>query len=264
MNLTEATCSSAPRQTLVATVRSRMSSPAITVAVDTSSGAVASLLERHSISSVPVVENDGVVVGIVSSTDLLAVPPREARLASEIMSAPAIVAHPDEALDTAAWRMFATRVHRLVVADSKAHIVGVLSARDVLEEVMASSIEDPIGTVMRTPAVSINIGDTIDDALALLASAHLHGLVVVDGLSPVGVFTHTEALASRRLAPALRAGPVEEMMNAETLSLNVATPIRRAAAYAVATNARRILVVQSRHLVGILSPLDLVGVVART
>jgi CBS domain-containing protein len=128
---------------------------------------------------------------------------------------------------------------------------------------MSRRIEDPISTVMSTPVESVDIGDTIDEALARLASAAVHGLVVVDGMAPVGVFTHAEALASRRLTSALRSQPVEEMMSDETLCLNVATPIRRAAAYAVGTNARRILVVQSRHLVGILSPIDLVGVLAR-
>jgi CBS domain-containing protein len=240
----------------------RMSSPAITVNVRTPNDEIERLLGTHGISSVPVVEDD-VVVGIVSSTDLLASALGEARLASAIMSSPAIVAHPDEVLDAAAWRMVAARVHRIVVTETDQRVVGVLSARDILEEVMSRSIEDPISTVMRTPVLSIGIGDTIDEALAQLASANVHGLVVVDGMAPVGVFTHTEALASRRLAPGLRAGPVEEMMSDETLCLNVATPIRRAAACAVATNARRILAVQSRHLVGILSPIDLVGVLAR-
>jgi CBS domain-containing protein len=245
-----------------ATVRTRMSRPAVTVSVDKRGAEIERLLEAQGISSVPVVDGD-VVVGVVSSTDLLRAPVGEPRRASELMSSPAIIAQPDEALDLAAWRMVAARVHRLVVVDRDQRPVGVLAAYDVLEELVSRRIEDPIAAVMSSPVEAIDIGDPIDDAIARLASTNVHGLVVVDGLSPVGVFTHTEALASRRLTPALRARPVEEVMSADTSCLNVATPIRRAAAYALATKARRLLVVQSRHLVGIVSPLDLIGVLSR-
>ena len=96
-----------------------------------------------------------------------------------------------------------------------------------------------------------------------LAQANVHGIVVVDGTSPVGVFTHAEALSARKLPPALRESPVEDVMSYETICLDVATPLHRAAAYMVAMNVRRILVVEHRRLVGIVSCLDLVDVLAR-
>jgi CBS domain-containing protein len=247
-----------------ATVRSRMSAPAITVRADARSDEIDRLLDVHAISALPVVDAEGKLVGIVATTDLLASPVGSTLRASELMSSPVIVARPDEILEEAAWRMVAGRVHRLVVVDREDRVLGVLSSRDVLEEVMSRRIEDPIRTVMSTPVESIAIGDTIDEALVRLRSANVHGLVVVDGTAPVGVFTQAEALTSRRLSPSLRAStPVEEVMSYETLCLDASTPVRRAAAYAVAMNARRILVVESKHLVGILSCIDLVGVLAR-
>jgi CBS domain-containing protein len=113
---------------------------------------------------------------------------------------------------------------------------------------------------MTTTVESVDIGDTIEDAVRRLSAARVHGVVVADGSFPVGVFTHTEALAARKLPASLRAGPVEEVMSYETVCLDVSTPIYRAAAYAISMDLRRVLVVHDRKLVGILSPIDLVRV----
>lgn len=47
-------------------------------------------------------------------------------------------------------------------------------------------------------------------------------------------------------------------MSYETICLEDDTPVHRAAAYATAMNVRRLLIVRDRHLVGIVSALDLV------
>ena len=51
-------------------------------------------------------------------------------------------------------------------------------------------------------------------------------------------------------------------MSQETICLDVETPIYRAAGYGISMNVRRLLVVQGRRLVGIVSALDLVGALA--
>jgi CBS domain-containing protein len=79
---------------------------------------------------------------------------------------------------------------------------------------------------------------------------------------PVGVFTHAEALLARRLPPEMRTRPVEEVMSYETICLDRSTPLYRAAAYANSMNVRRILVVEHRRLVGVVSCLDLVAILA--
>jgi hypothetical protein len=60
----------------------------------------------------------------------------------------------------------------------------------------------------------------------------------------------------------MRRRPVEDAMSYETICLDVATPIYRAAASAISTNVRRLLI-EHRRLVGIVSCLDLVDVPAR-
>jgi predicted transcriptional regulator len=52
-------------------------------------------------------------------------------------------------------------------------------------------------------------------------------------------------------------------MSYETICLDADTPVYRVAAYAISMNVRRLLIVDHRELVGILSTVDLLDAVAR-
>ncbi|MBS2018848.1 MAG: CBS domain-containing protein [Deltaproteobacteria bacterium] len=239
-------------------VRDRMTAPAVTERPDLSVSALVSVLKLRGISAVPIVEK-GKLVGIVSTTDILRAP--DLSRAGDIMTRKVVTVSVDDRIDEAARRLAEARVHR-VVAMQGTQVAGILSARDVLQEMKSLKIDAPISTAMTSPAACVDIGESIDDATQKLANANVHGLVVVDGEWPVGVFTHAEALASRRLPAELRSRPVEEVMSYETICLDRSTPMFRAAAYAISMNVRRILVVEHRRLVGVVSCLDLVDVLA--
>jgi CBS domain-containing protein len=245
-------------------VRDRMTTPAVTVHANTFLPDVVKLFDSKSISALPVVDDDR-LVGVVSTTDVvrsLSGAQTRPLTASSLMSSPPLIARADEGLDEAAWRLVAGRVHRLVVTDGDRPI-GILAARDCLEELLTRRVKDPVRAIMTTPAHGIDIRDSIDEATSRLASANVHGLVVVDGMEPVGVYTHKEAIAARALPPELRRRPVESVMSYETICLDVATPIHRAAAYAMVMNVRRFLVVEHRRLAGIVSCIDLVAALSR-
>jgi CBS domain-containing protein len=237
-------------------VRDRMISPAISCAPETNLEEIVALLEQRRISAVPIVEAEG-MVGVVSTTDIVARSAAPAK-ARDIMTTFVVTASPEEPLADAARRLVAARVHRLFVVDED-RLVGVLSVRDLLSDVKASRLTMPIGSAMTTPVETIEVGDSIEHAVSVLQKASVHGLVVVDGNSPVGVFTHAEAIAARRLPPSFRRGTVEDLMSYETICLDVDTPVYRAAAYAMAMDVRRILAVHRRDLAGILSAIDLVS-----
>jgi CBS domain-containing protein len=116
---------------------------------------------------------------------------------------------------------------------------------------------------MSQPVESVLLGAPISEAVERLGSAGVHGLVVVDGLSPVGIFDQNEALAARRLPPSLLDDPVEQIMCHDVITLSASTPIHRAARYSWSTKARRILVRENEQLVGIVSDLDLVQALSR-
>jgi CBS domain-containing protein len=136
------------------TVRSVMTGQPVTVGRDAPFKEIAELLAARAISAVPVIDDDGVPVGVVSEADLLAraehqdqdgapswlAGPRtrrewekaQALRAAELMSPRPIVVGPDTPLPAAARELARAGVRRLLVVDGAGRLVGVLSRRDLL------------------------------------------------------------------------------------------------------------------------------------
>ncbi len=249
-------------------VRPWMNYPPTTVSPDTLGPEILGTLARRGVSCVPVIDEGGGVLGVVSTSDLVRASVRDLDIprttplrAAEVMRAPALTVDVEDSLAVAAARMVEHRVHRLVVTDHN-RIAGILSARDVLRGVQGVPFEGVVGRIMTAPVVTVALGDSIDAAMRRLADARVHGIVVLDGATAVGVFTQAQALAAQKLPPALRARPVEEIVNYEIVTLDSNTPLRRAAAYIVSLHVHRIIVTHSGHVVGVLSALDLLRVLA--
>lgn len=249
-------------------VREYMTASVISVTEDTPLEEVAKTLVGLDVSCVLVTSADCSPVGVVSLTDLARVsrleggpgnplklmPPN--RVAKEIMKAPILSVSEDASLGEAATMMLHNQVHRLFVSRGD-RIVGVFSTRDALRVAFFRRIETPLSRVMTAPVETVLLGDSIEDALAKLEETNRRGLVVLDGTFPVGIFTQLEAIRARSLSPELRRNPVEEMMSYEAVTLDASTPLYRAAAQTIATRVRRILVVEGRSLVGVVSGYDL-------
>lgn len=252
-------------------VRAYMSRGLVSVRPTTSLADVQRIFEEREISAVPVMDGAS-LVGIVTSTDLL----REARLelippgsvmrvtppphtAADLMRRDVLTISDGAPILDAVKVMLARHVHRLVVI-REGTPVAVVSVRDAMRAVFDERIPTPLRAVMTTPVVAIEMGETVDAAIAQLDDANVHGLVVVDEGWPIGVFTHTEAIRSRALAPSLRQMPVERVMSYETICLDVTTPLYRVAAYSIQMRARRILAVDKRDLVGVVTGFDLLRV----
>ena len=114
----------------------------VVVAVDASIEDAAHLLRANSISGLPVVDQLGALVGVISQTDLVGVidspvgrliraRPSGMRV-GELMSSPAITIPMTGSLRDAARTMVDAGVHRLVATDDTGRPVGVLSAIDLV------------------------------------------------------------------------------------------------------------------------------------
>ena len=157
--------------------------------------------------------------------------------------------------------MLRHRVHRLIVLRNGLP-ARVISTRDAMCAIAIARIKTPLGMVMTTEVETIDLNEPLDVAVERLDDANIRGLVVVDGRWPIGVFTHTEAIRSRALPPAMRKIPVERVMSYETVCLDVSTPIDRVANYARQMRVRRILAVQHNALKGVATGFDLLRVMA--
>jgi predicted transcriptional regulator len=253
-------------------IQEYMSATLIAVRPTTKLDEVLHTLEQRDISCVAVTDDHDALLGILSMTDLLRdavielgapgerrrVTP-SARTAGDIMQTNVVAIDEERPVREAAELMVSNRIHRVVVR-RKGRAVGVCSTRDVARAVLFYHVEAPISVVMTKPVETIDVGDTIDTAIARLGDKQVHGLVVVDNENPVGVFTQAEAIAARALPVPLRAQAVERVMSYETICLDVSTPLHRAAGHAIAMRVRRILAVHGRRLQGIVSGFDLVRV----
>lgn len=252
-------------------VREYASASLVSVPPETSLPRVQRLLDERGISAVPVVGPGGELRGLVSTTDLLRVarvemaspgalarvwpPPREV---GHVMHTDVATIDEDDPLREAGRRMAERRVHRLVVTRATRPI-GVLSTRDALRAFVRHRVAAPLRAVLSGAApITADVGESIDVAIARLADANVHGLVVVDGESPVGVFTHAEALKARALTAELRRTPVEQVMSYETIVLGPDTPLYRVAGHLAQTSVRRVLVVEGRALRAVATGFDVV------
>lgn len=121
------------------------------------------LIEENKISAIPIVDGQGVPVGIVSESDLLLkerrqelesgqslMHPRLRRaqrakavgvVASEIMSTPPITVRSDTTLAVAARLLHERNVRRLVVVDERGKIAGIVSRSDLLQVFLRTDAE---------------------------------------------------------------------------------------------------------------------------
>ncbi|MFF6793647.1 CBS domain-containing protein [Streptomyces filamentosus] len=164
-----------------------MTDDVVSAVPDMSFRDVAKLLAEHDISGLPVVDADDHVVGVVSESDLLA---RRALTARDVMSAPAVTVHAEEAAADAARLMVRRGVERLPVVDEEERLVGIVTRRDLLRVFLRPDPE--IGRRVRE--------EVLADALGLPTDAvdvHvLDGVVTLDGR----VRLRSEAVMLRRLA----------------------------------------------------------------
>ncbi|MGY5014840.1 CBS domain-containing protein [Streptomyces sp. 900105755] len=91
---------------------------------------VVTLMDRRKVSTLPVLEGGGRVVGVVSEADLA-----RARgvTAGELMNAPAVTVHADATVAEAARVMARRGVKRLPVVDGTGVLTGIVSRADLLK-----------------------------------------------------------------------------------------------------------------------------------
>jgi CBS domain-containing protein len=232
---------------------------------------VLKILQRRRITSVPVVDLAGAVVGLVSRTDLIRIGmiqsegqgtppalPSPRHTAADVMSAKPLTIPADRLLRFAAREMVQHSIHRLMVVDSGA-LIGVISTLDLAAAVRDARIERPISAWMTSPVATIDARKPVAAAVDLLDRLHVTALVVVDAGWPIGTFSQVGALTARDLP---RDTPVEAVLDTAMICVPSTLPIFRAAAHAAQLDIRRVIAIDNGAIAGILGGLDFARVVA--
>ena len=111
------------------TVRDIMTTPVVVVHADDSLSRIAAVLRQHRISAVPVVDDGGGVVGLVSEYDVLANP--VGQTAQDVMTAAVLSVTEDTPVDDVRHLLVDRRIHRVPVV-SGGVLVGIVSRADIV------------------------------------------------------------------------------------------------------------------------------------
>jgi CBS-domain-containing membrane protein len=129
-----------------------MTADVLAVRGDTSFKDMAAMISGSRISAMPVVDDAGKVIGVVSEADLLVKEVDQAAhpglfaglrrrrdrekaagiTAADLMTTPPVMIRPDEPVQRAALLMYDHGVKRLPVVDDTGHLTGIISRADVL------------------------------------------------------------------------------------------------------------------------------------
>ncbi len=120
-----------------------MTADPITIHPDAPVAEAARLLDAHQIHGLPVVDAAGIVIGVVSQTDVVRArataglwarwPDLEVR---HLMTSPAVTVSPDAGVAEAAMLMEGNHVHRLVVAGADRRLLGIITVGDLLHAIV--------------------------------------------------------------------------------------------------------------------------------
>jgi CBS domain-containing protein len=131
------------------TVNDLMTPDPILVRSDAPLAKAANLLDQHRIHGLPVVDESGALVGVVSQTDMLRARTTEHLWTAwrglqvrHLMSTPALTISAEASLTDAATRMEMYEIHRLVVvAEDGTSPIGIVSISDLVRA-MAAEVTD--------------------------------------------------------------------------------------------------------------------------
>jgi CBS domain-containing protein len=237
----------APRPVPPDRVGDVMTRQVVTVHPDTPLGEVVRMLLDRDFRALPVVDQNAMLVGIITNRDLvergglsarvellgalrgaalereLAASGARGRTAADVMTREVARVGPDEALGQAAHLMAERRIKRLPVVDQTNRLVGILSRVDVLrtmgEDYHAPTRDEAagdrpvhvVGDLMRRDVPSVAAEAPLGEVLDAVTSTRLNRAVVVDDERHVlGVVTDADLLA--QLDPGGQTGLLDTLM----------------------------------------------------
>ncbi len=169
------------------------------------------IMERYKISGVPVVDDGGLLVGIITNRDLRF----ETRFdmpVSEIMTPQPLVTVPvGTTLDEAKIKLQKHRIEKLLVVDENGHLKGLITVKDIQKAInFPLAAKDELGRLRCAAAIGAT-GDFLERAAALVEArvdaividtAHGHSSRVIGAIEKVrSSFPQIEIIAGNVATP---------------------------------------------------------------
>jgi IMP dehydrogenase len=163
------------------------------------------IMERFHISGVPVVDENGLLVGIITNRDLR-FETRYDISVSEVMTPQPLVTVPvGTTLDEAKVKLQKHRIEKLLVVDEDGHLKGLITVKDIQKAIkFPLAAKDDLGRLRCAAAIGAT-GDFLERAVALVGArvdaividtAHGHSSRVIDAVKKVkGKFPNVQLVA---------------------------------------------------------------------
>ena len=126
-------------------VKEIMTAPVVCARAEASIADVATLLAKHRISAVPVMDDQGAVIGLVSEYDLLA---RHGKTARDIMSPGIVSVNEETDVEDVRFLLIERRIRRVPVVSGQA-LVGIVSRSDIVRQMAVQWYCDICGEPVR-------------------------------------------------------------------------------------------------------------------
>lgn len=197
------------------TAQDIMTKPVVTIRADVRvSDAVRLMNEKH-LKRLPVVDDRGILVGIITRTDVLAafvsvpvseeeigiIGVKEARTAGDVMFRDVPTVDPEATLDEVLAKIVATPLRRVVVIDESQRVLGIIVDADLLLKIgvheraslfrallqrLSLASAEPVKTIeraadlMSTETFAVSEDTALAEVLRIMLEKHVKRLVVTD------------------------------------------------------------------------------------
>ena len=152
------------------------------------------MMREHKIGGIPIVDRNGMLVGIITNRDLRFQAP-DGRKIKELMTSEHLITAPEGTnLDTAEAILRNHKIEKLPVVDAHGKLTGLITYKDILKKQnFPNACKDHLGRLRVGAAVGVT-GDTMDRVTALVAAgvdvitvdtAHGHSQGVLDMVSRI-------------------------------------------------------------------------------
>ncbi|SKB83735.1 IMP dehydrogenase [Soonwooa buanensis] len=171
-----------------------MISDPVTLSKDHTLGQAKDLMSKYKISGLPVVDADGILVGIITNRDVKYQENLDMKVAEIMTSENLITSDKDTNLEKAKEILLKNRVEKLPIVDKKNKLVGLITIKDIDNQMeYPNANKDENGRLIVGAGVGVG-EDTMDRVKALVAagvdivaidSAHGHSKGVLDKISEI-------------------------------------------------------------------------------
>lgn len=231
-----------------------------------------SLFRKTGYRSLPVVDEDNRLVGIITRGDILNVTSTKSNIqVGGLMSSPIIYATPEEDIISVAKRLIKADVNRapIVKSNSDMELVGILCLHDIMRELRRKGIKPRkkrVKEVMTENILTCSPADPITKVWAKIDDTGYSGIPVIKDGRPIGMITRKDIIKAgyarieregnkgRMKNPPI----VEKLMRTPVISVSKECSVEEAVDLMLKFDIGRLAVVENGVLVGIIDREDVI------